>query len=298
MQTFLSPPRDLAGQVGMSTRSATSAGASAAAMAFLPPAPLRAPPRRRAASRRPRPRAVHDAPHEDLPPVSPNGVSAARPSDVAWTTDARPVPLPDLKADLFLAVAALNRGLAATPAQRLRARRAVAQLERAAPPVRPAADPRLPGAWRLLFTDALDVLSLGLLAPVALLGDVFQNIAEAPPRGRDREYDIVNVVKLQPPVAPVANAFMGETVAELRVTARGTQVGDDRIDLTFVRTAFKQEKIAGVDVPFDFPPIAFNFASPVGYIHTTFLDDELRIARSPPITGRTEGNIFVLAREY
>lgn len=280
-------------------------------MAFVLPSPMRivTPPSQRAAiQRRPRqypqpPKAQTSSPGASNSANSTNGTAKSSsqtptsPYQDPIPAQTRPVPTSDLKTELYQTAVSTNRGLSATPYQRDQILNIIAQLEQVSPPTAPVDDPRLlTGRWKLLFTDSLDVLSLGLLAPFALVGDVFQNIFEANvEESKGYDYEIFNVVKLQPPFAPVANAFFGETVAELKVTAEGKRVSDIRIDLTFVKSALKQEKIVGRDVPWELPPLSIGFRSRVGAINTTFLDADLRVART--ISSSSEKNVFVLLRE-
>lgn len=245
-------------------------------------------------------------------PYAPNGSGNSldpTPSDVeseavdarVSTLDAetRPVPLSEMKCSLYAAVGATNRGLSASSAMREQILSLIAELERALPPSAPADDPAmLCGRWRLLFTDAPDVLSLGLLAPVAQVGQIFQNIYEAPPgRQRDYDFDVQNVVELEPVFAPLANAFIGQTMSSITVSAEGKRTSESRVDITFVQTAIRPETFVGLRVPQELPAATFGIGSPVGYIETTFLDADVRVARAPPSTGKKDGNVFVLIRE-
>lgn len=237
-----------------------------------------------------------------------NGSDSA-PSDVeleavdvpASTVEAqtRAVPISDLKCSLYAAVSSTNRGLTTSADDRANILSLVAELERAKPPTAPADDPgMLCGRWRLLFTNALDVLSLGLLAPVAQVGQIFQNIYEVPLEGKsDYQYDIENVVQLEPAFAPVSNALGGQSITSITVSAEGRKTSDSRVDITFVQNAIKQEKIFGMQLPNEFPAAKFAIGSPVGYIETTFLDEDIRVARAPPVRNQ-EGGLFLLIREH
>lgn len=50
------------------------------------------------------------------------------------------------------------------------------------------------GRWRLVFTNSLDVLSLGLLAPVELIAEVYENIALA--EEKEWDFEMWNVFKM------------------------------------------------------------------------------------------------------
>lgn len=223
------------------------------------------------------------------------------PVDVPATSieaETRPVPTSDLKCSLYAAVATTNRGLAASEDDRGHIFSLVAELERANPPADPADNPALLcGRWRLLFTNARDVLSLGLLAPVAQLGQIYQNIYEVDQDARcDYDYDIQNVVQLEPAFAPITNTFAGQSLSSITVSAEGKKSSATRVDITFVQSAIRPEKFFGLQLPNELPAAKFAIGSPVGYIETTFLDEDIRVARAPPI-GSKEGSIFLLMRE-
>lgn len=133
---------------------------------------------------------------------------------------------------------------------------------------------------------------------MAQVAQINQNIFEVrPDQKKSYEYDIENVVLLEPVFAPVTNSFLGRTVAEIKVFAQGKSKSTTRIDITFVKTALKQKSLLGYDLPIELPPASLRVMSPVGYIETTYLDAELRIARSPPVREKRKGNVFLLARE-
>lgn len=167
---------------------------------------------------------------------------------------ARAVPLDELKAELYAAAACMNRGFAVTPSLTGDIRGLIEQLERSNPNPAPpgggddAAALRrwrmlLGGKWRLVYTDALDVLSLGLLSPVALVNQVYQTIGTFVPyssssssssAGMQMEaeeeeeviVDVANIVELQPFTAAVGNMLSvlpGRTLTNLVVKANGRQ---------------------------------------------------------------------------
>lgn len=188
----------------------------------------------------------------------------------------------------------LNRGLAASPSAKTDVLALIEQLERLNPTPEPNESTLLTGEWKLLYTNALDVLSLGLLAPIALVSEVFQNVFEAP-EDKGYDYDIKNIVQLEPSFAPVSNAFFGRTWTSVTVSATGIKKSSSRVDITFVDSVIKPESVAGFDVPDVLPPFRIRLGSPVGYIETTFLDEDIRVARAPP--GSIQGeNLFVLLR--
>lgn len=203
------------------------------------------------------------------------------------------VSLEDLKMELYAAAAACNRGFVASPRQKEALLATVRRLEKCNPTAAPMESETLVGTWKLLFTNALDVLSLGLLSPVALVGQVFQNIAESETSGT---FSVENIVELESPLAPVTNAFFGQTMASLKVSATGLTVSPTRLDITFTQGALRAVVFAGREFPESLPALTLSLMSPVGYIETSYLDSDMRIARAPPVPNQEE-NVFVLVRE-
>lgn len=201
------------------------------------------------------------------------------------------VPLEELKLEFLRAVTTVNRGFAAPPATREQILALVEQIERENPTTCPSKSDLLIGEWRLLYTNALDVLSLGLLAPIALVSEVYQNVAFS----EKDDYCVTNIVNLEPSLAPITNSFFGRTMASILVTAAGVINSDTRIDIRFTAVRFKPTYVIGFDIPDRFSLPSVKVGSPTGYIDTTFLDDDLRIARAPPGIGG-QLNLFVLER--
>lgn len=278
---------------------------------FAPPNPLtpclrRHLPRLRTASPPPRarrltplPRAARmqaSAPEPSAP--SPDATTAAAP---AIDVEASDVPTSAIKSDLLTLVNGTNRGIAASPRTRDEALALLRELEArgcgwAVP--EDGAEDALVGTWRLVFTNALDILSLALL-PVAL-GQIYQNV-EKGTGGVD--YMLYNEVEVEPLFAPVVNALGvgGRSCSRVRVAAEGRVSGAGRevprVDITFVRSALEAMLLFGRDVA-GWPKLEVPVNSPVGYIETVFIDDDMRVARSPPTPNAPQrNNYFVLLRE-
>jgi hypothetical protein len=141
------------------------------------------------------------------------------------------------------------------------------------------------GQWRLIFTTALDVLTLGI-NPLVEVGQIYQNINE--------DYsEVVNIVELQPKFASL-NGIIGSSMVRLNVIAKSSREGDERIRISF--SSVKAEGVSLFGNPLDFIPdwargvqISLpGFGS--GFFDTTFVDEDLRIS-----TG-SNGALFVLCR--
>ncbi len=263
-------------------------------MAFISPCPLvtraaGASRRRRLRARHARPGCVRSARMTATPPSDdgeePEGVidvpSEARVSDAA-----------ELKQELYTQVSALDRGFIADTPTRKKIHSTLSLLEQVTPSAEPLDDPLLEGTWELVYTNALDLLSLTLMAPVATISTIYQNVLPS--------YELVNVVELEPPFSAVLNLFdQTRSCTRLEVKARGSRrEGDARkLDIVFERATVKQTSLSFVGA-LDLPGFSVPFlgGSAVGYVDTTYLDDELRIARAPPPPFVGEDGIFVLRR--
>lgn len=218
--------------------------------------------------------------------------------------DYQSVPTTDLRTDFLQLVNGTNRGLNASLSTRAEIFARIAELEARAeddPTLRVGGGERdaLVGTWRLVFTNSLDILSLGLV-PVSL-GPIFQNVEDS---GEDRLYNIYNVVEVEPLYAPLLNSIealqmFGPTKSVLTVKAEGRVSEDDasRIDLRFVKSSLECESFFGLEGS-SFPKVQVPLNSPVGYIDTTYVDDVIRIGRSPSTPNApTSPNYYVLVRE-
>lgn len=111
----------------------------------------------------------------------------------------------DLKQQLLLSASGTNRGLAADSEMKEKILDLLKRIESTNPTPSPTStDSRamLLGQWKLVYTTALDVLSLGLL-PLVQVGEVYQNI-EADESG---EISVFNVVELGSCLNPVASTI-------------------------------------------------------------------------------------------
>jgi len=193
------------------------------------------------------------------------------------------------KAELLEALAPLDRGLAATPQDRLAVQAAVVRLEDLNPTPDPLAHPdRLAGVWQLLYTTSSELLNLGRL-PLTSLGPIYQAISTA----QNRIYNLAEVNALPPFAGLVA------------VTARLEPVSQRRVNVSFERGVFGLQGLLGYRDPQQFlqtleltPKLSLlrgiDFTiSPQrepGWLEITYLDEDLRIGRG------NQGNLFVLRR--
>mmetsp|Transcript_16497 Transcript_16497/g.29161 ORF Transcript_16497/g.29161 Transcript_16497/m.29161 type:complete len:221 (-) Transcript_16497:435-1097(-) len=143
----------------------------------------------------------------------------------------------------------------------------------------------LSGDWRLVYTNALDVLTVALVPAVAV-GQVYQNI-------NGDASEITNVIDLQPSAAPLLNAAGASTVARLKVKASGKVESGTRVAIKFISSEFSPRTFLGQEVSGLLPAPRFSFpqvANPIGWIENTYVDDSLRVCRA------IGDNVFVLTR--
>jgi len=182
-----------------------------------------------------------------------------------------------------------RRGISCLPSRKREIVALVESLEQKNPTEKPNTKTELLcGTWKLLFTTALDVLSLGVV-PGVQVGEVYQNIT-LPGTGDSCDLVLYNVVELEPFIAPITNSIGGDTMSQVEVKANGTIEGEMRVNITFVRSGIAARRFLGFDVPSSLPKLEAPLRSPVGWIDTTFLDKDMRIARAPG------DNVFVLVR--
>lgn len=179
-----------------------------------------------------------------------------------------------------------NRGLSSTSEERKGIASLIERLEMMNPNPSPNdgfADGTSPltGEWKLLYTDALDVLSLGWL-PGIVVAQIYQNVG---PDGTE----ISNIVELQPSLVPI----IPSSVLRLTVAAKGTIASSKRLNLTFISSKFAPVSFLGMEVESTLPPLKIDFPqviNNVGWLDHTFVDEDIRVGRS------IGDNCFVLLR--
>ena len=233
----------------------------------------------------------------------------------------------EIKSRLLRRCATAGRGFGASPSDRRATNELIDQLSQLSPTESPtdgldgadrwmgrgydlrfdAADsreatlaPAVQGRWRLVYTDARDVLSLDS-SPVAAVGPIFQEIT--------LPASVTNEITFYPraPFLLPTLAFMpsGElsTVAKLKVQTRARARGGSRVGLTFESVAFDAQSLLGLDVSTLLPQLsaplprlpgaggADSDESPA-YFDILYLDiDTLVIRQNEP------GGVFVAVRD-
>uniref|UniRef100_A0A7S0G6A7 Plastid lipid-associated protein/fibrillin conserved domain-containing protein n=1 Tax=Rhodosorus marinus TaxID=101924 RepID=A0A7S0G6A7_9RHOD len=191
-----------------------------------------------------------------------------------------------LKRDLVLAALGTNRGFAATADQTYEIRSIISSLESKNPTPVPNESEKLEGDWKLIYTNALDILALGVI-PLVQLGQVYQNI-----KMLSDKIEVENLAILEPSSAPVLNRFGARTSLEVSVKATAEVDGDNILNIKFENQKFSPQSLLGRDVLGKLPALELGLRGvAAGYIETSYLDEEMRIAKS------IGNNIFVLIRE-
>ncbi|WP_299411487.1 PAP/fibrillin family protein [Acaryochloris sp. IP29b_bin.148] len=190
------------------------------------------------------------------------------------------------KAELLAAIAGTNRGVITTEADRSLVLEKVVQLEVQNPTPQPLSErDRLSGVWRLIYTTSQDLLGLARL-PMAPAGPIYQCI-------RGQELRLYNVLELQG--IPFLEGVVCVGARLIPVSERRVQVNFERSILgvkglmnyssldTLISRLETQGPVAALNIP-------LNAERSVGWLETTYLDEDMRIGRG------NNDSLFVLTR--
>jgi len=190
------------------------------------------------------------------------------------------------KANLFNAIAPVNRGLEMSEDQRKAIFSAVAYLEELNPTPAPTQTPELlDGDWLLIFTTSQELLGIDRF-PLYKLGNIYQCLRMA-------EGKIFNVAEIK------GLPLLGGLVS---VCANFTVESDKRVKVNFERLVAGSQNLLGYQDVNSFINIlrspkkllAIDFKikreDQKGWLETTYLDQGLRIGRG------NEGNLFILRK--
>ena len=239
---------------------------------------------------------------------------------IAAFVEQRPLPGQDRaqedlsrQKDRFLRLTAgCNRGFSALqPGQRAEIMTCIEELEALKPNYRQS-DPdseglagsssqeplisKLSGKWRLIWATSPDVLLLTSL-PLTDCGEIRQDIARAGPEEREATLSITNSVELSPKGIGVLGVVLPDLARAVtvltKVQATGKLLPDDSVEVSFtsanLESAVKTEGMPSLPLPLPSVALTSGEGSSIRLL-TTFVDNELRIARSPL------GDVFVLSR--
>lgn len=190
------------------------------------------------------------------------------------------------KTELLEIIAGKNRGLLATPTDKIAILSAVAKLEERNPTPRPveAAD-LLNGDWRLLYTTSRELLGIDQL-PVLKLGQIYQSIRV----NQSKVYNIAEVYGL-----PFCEGIIS-------VVADFEQVNERRVQVKFNRSILGLQRLINYQSPSayineisegkKFAALDFKLQprEQQGWLDITYLDADLRIGRG------NQNSVFVLTK--
>lgn len=227
-----------------------------------------------------------------------SSIFCCAPSDTATDAEVDDGKSAALVADLRLSAARAERGFRVDGALE-ELRQKVEAVEAANPEPEPVDSPLLLGEWDLEFTDAFDVLSLGL-SPLEV-GRISQNVRAGASAG---ELQAENIVELLPPLSSLAAAAslqLPRAATEYCVGATCRRLSGRRVSLVFSKLRVRPwlpfvpwGLPDGVRLEAALPSAAVDalesLTSSAVYLETTYLDEGLRVARGPG------GEIYVLAR--
>jgi hypothetical protein len=154
----------------------------------------------------------------------------------------------------------------------------------------------LEGVWRLIYTNASDVLALDS-NPIAGVGPISQEIT--------LPGDVVNIIELYPRAASLLPPGVLRTSTTLRVNTRARARSTTRVGLTFERVDIVARDLLGIDITKLLPTLSIplprvpgsdaagaDSESSPAYLDVTYLDNELLI-----VTQNRPGGVFALVRE-
>ena len=165
-------------------------------------------------------------------------VSSAVPTQALWA----------VKTQLVSTAAACDRGFGASRADRDRVEALLDQLVALNPPqqaatkgIFPAVDVDAPleGVWKLIYTDAYDVLSLAA-SPLTLLQGIYQVIERS-----GRSCNVIDITSRIVPLLPVPLATRLESVLRLKVFTESSARSDVRVGLRFMSVAVQPLSLLG-----------------------------------------------------
>ncbi len=155
----------------------------------------------------------------------------------------------ELQHELLTLLVGQNKGFSVGESEREDIEDVLRALEAVNPNPRPTEEfvrgtSPLSGTWKLAYTDALDVLVLGLV-PLAVIGKIYQNIS---PDGKS----IANIVELSQGASQLGFfpllGRLGDSMARLRVNAASEVLSPSRVSLTFKSAGFEPLTLFGMDV--------------------------------------------------
>mmetsp|Transcript_104707 Transcript_104707/g.249317 ORF Transcript_104707/g.249317 Transcript_104707/m.249317 type:complete len:244 (+) Transcript_104707:22-753(+) len=175
------------------------------------------------------------------------------------------------KEALLESLKSLDRGFAATEAERSRVSEQIDELVQWNPTTAPA---RLGGNWTLLYTDAPDILNIPT-SPLASLGRIGQEI-------NAEKGVIANVIEYRPsPLAVGLKASALEDTLVQRVFTEYKVTSGSKVELNIKGLGLDPQRVLGYDLPEALKlTLQGPLTLPFGNFEILYLDDEIRIVRT------------------
>ena len=193
------------------------------------------------------------------------------------------------KLDLLTAIAPLNRGLLATPEDRVAIHAMALQVEDRNPTPEPLSAPELlEGNWKMLYSSSTELLGIDKV-PVVKLGNVYQCVRLA-------TRQIYNFAELT--TLPYLEGLVS-------VSATFEPVSEKRVEVSFKRGVFGLRRLLGYSGPNQFIQVLgqstklnllqgidfeINANRTPGWLEITYLDEDMRIGRG------NQGSLFILQK--
>ena len=230
---------------------------------------------------------------ETLSSSLPSSLPSSSPSSLPSSTSRQQ----QLKASLFALCAACDRGFGAQPNDRAEIMSIVQELKDYTTrdptyglyPRKDEDDDEkklLEGCWQMIYTNAIDVLSLAA-SPISLINGIYQII--------ESDGTSCNVIDLSPRIqALLPPSVVGEgSLLRLKVITRSFARSSSRVGLSFKSFAVIPKTILGfkVDLPFDLVgslPQSLLFRDKEdgpGYFDIEYLDDDCLIIKQNAVAG-------------
>lgn len=132
----------------------------------------------------------------------------------------------------------------------------------------------LSGNWQMIWTNAYDVLALGL-SPVTIVQGIYQSI-------NAESGEIVNIIDLAPRIEQLLPSTFASRL-RLKVFTEGRKLDDNRVGLVFRKVESQVKSVLGFRIPSELPKLSVNLPSlsmgsnDSGYFTVLYVDDDTLI---------------------
>ena len=231
-------------------------------------------------------------------------------------SDSDSLRISELKRELISTAAACDRGFGAGAADRARVGSLLSALVTLNPPKNPTrglfpynypdeSEASLAGCWRMIYTDAYDVLSLAA-SPLTLLQGIYQVIDSS-----GKSANVIDITSRLTPLIPVRFAEKLESVLRLKVLTQSKARSETRVGLRFQSVKVQPLTFLGQSLPASLPALqaslpqkflydaidAFSnksddIDSSIGFFDVAYLDSDMLVIKQ-----NQPGGIFISTRD-